>query len=392
MFNNIDSTIHTSIQAFSVGMQIFGYYIIRSIRISVTRTGTPYITATLTDASGSVGMVCWDVDGTISPAVNGSIVFVCGTVGTYRDKIQLCVETMELGKPEELEDDELSAVIPCAPIDCDKYSRYIYNQVQSISNPEIRAICDDLLGNNWDLFSTIPAGMSIHHAFRCGLLMHTADMAMLADTIAEGNPHIDRDLLLAGVLLHDIGKLREFNVSPATGLVTDYTEEGNLIGHSVIGAMMIAEAGARTGAGRQTVLLLQHMLLAHHGDPASGAARQPMIIEAEILHDLDKTDSRAQMCAETLSSVPANCYTPQIPALGRRLYQHGMPDAVDAIQPDDDQADIGEVYRKPDLDSYDADYYDDPDDDAAFSSVRIHEYLSVGPDGGLTYSAVPEFL
>ena len=214
--------------------------------------------------------------------------------------------------------------------------QYVYGLVQSISHPQIRAICDDLLGSNWGLFTTIPAGKSVHHAFRHGLLMHTADMASLADTIAAGNStHINRDLLLGGILLHDIGKLREFVLSPVTGLVTGYTDEGNLLGHSVLGAMMVGEAGARAGAGTQVIMNLQHMLLSHHGDPAAGASKVPMTIEAELLHDLDKLDSRRQIFTEQLQDAPPFCYTSQVPALDRRLYRHGITEMGACIEQED---------------------------------------------------------
>ena len=324
---------HSYIRDLTEHESITGYYIINDIRSSLSRAGKPYLNATLTDASGSIRIVCWEPDDFVSPALNGSIVGLCGIVGTYRDELQLTVEHMEEADLSELEDEDWSAIIPSAPIDVNAYSQYVYDLVQSISHPQIRAICDDLLRRNWNLFSTIPAGKTVHHAFRCGLLMHTADMASLAETLAAGSPAaINRDLLLGGILLHDIGKLREFVLSPVTGLVTGYTDEGNLLGHSVLGAMAIAEAGARTGAGPQVVMNLQHMLLSHHGDPAAGAAKLPMTIEAELLHDLDRLDSRKQIFSDQLRGTSPCCFTPSVPALDRRLYRHGITETVACIR------------------------------------------------------------
>ena len=341
---------HVFINSLAVGMKVYGAYIVSNIRFAVTRTGNPYLTATLTDASGSIGMVCWEVDGTLNPSMNGRIIEISALVGTYRDKLQLCVELMEEADTDLMESDELSAVIPTAPIDPNAYDQYVYNLVQSIENPEICAICDDLLRGNRDCFYTIPGGMNVHHAFRHGLLMHTADMAMMAETIIMKNPDtVNRDLLLAGVLLHDIGKLHEFVTSPVTGLVTGYSDAGNLIGHSVLGALMIAEAGARTGASMEIVQMLQHMVLSHHGDPAAGAAKEPITIEAEILHDLDKLGSRKQVCAVQLAQVPSGSYTPKLPTLGRRLYRHkiGVSDEAPQQEDWDDTFDFAEKEAAP---------------------------------------------
>lgn len=330
------SITHSFIRDFTDREAITGYYIINDIRTSLSRAGKPYLNATLTDASGSIRMICWEPEDFISPALNGSIIGLCGIVGTYRDELQLTVEHLEEADLSELDDEDWFAIIPSAPIDVNAYGQYIYDLVQSISHPQIRVICDDLLGGNWNLFSTIPAGKTVHHAFRYGLMMHTADMASLAEPLAAGNPAaINRDLLLGGVLLHDIGKLREFVLSPVTGLVTGYTDEGNLLGHSVLGAEMVREAGARTGAGPQVIMNLQHMLLSHHGDPAAGVSKVPMTIEAELLHDLDMLDSRKQICVEQLQSTPPFGYTSSVPSLDRRMYRHGITEVGACIEQED---------------------------------------------------------
>ena len=198
---------HSFIRDFTDREAITGYYIISDIRTTLSRAGKPYLSATLTDASGHIRMICWEPDDFVSPDLNGSIVGLCGIVGIYRGELQLTVEHLEEADLSELDTEDINAVIPSAPIHVEAYSQYIYDLVQSISHPQIRAICNELLSRNWDLFSSIPAGKSVHHAFRHGLLMHTADMASLAEPLAAGNPAaINRDLLLGGVLLHDIGK------------------------------------------------------------------------------------------------------------------------------------------------------------------------------------------
>ena len=317
--------VHTFIRDFSDTSAICGAYIINDIQLCKTRAGNQYLRATLRDAFGMIGMVFWDYDGELTSADNGAIVDVVGMVGTYRDALQLCVEQLAPADLSTWDAEDLAALVPSAPIDVSAYCTYVANLVRSIALPDLREICDCLLTSYWDHFCVIPAGKSVHHAFLHGLLMHTVDMAVVAETVAANNKGtVNRDLLIAGVLLHDIGKVIEFETSPLTGLVTGYSKHGNLMGHSVLGALLIAQAAEDIGTDPECSMLLQHMLLSHHGDPASGAAKVPLTIEAEILHDLDMLDSRKQIYAENLLHVQPHDYSPYIPALERRIYHHGL--------------------------------------------------------------------
>lgn len=322
---------HNCISNFENDSVISGTYIIQDVQRCMTRGGSNYLRATLKDSSGSIGMVFWEYDGDITPANNGYIVEVIGMVGTYRDALQVCAEAVELADLSDWSAEDLSVLVPTAPIDVNAYCTYVSDLVSSLSIPDLRNICNDLFSLYWDRFCEIPAGKSVHHAFLHGLLMHTVDMAMVAETVAANNSDtVNRDLLIAGVLLHDIGKVLEFNTSPVTNLVSGYSEQGNLMGHSILGAMEIAWASARVDADAELSLLLQHMVLSHHGDPDAGAAKVPMTIEAEILHDLDMLDSRKQICAESLMRSKPQEYSAYIPTLERRMFHHGfsVPDAA----------------------------------------------------------------
>jgi 3'-5' exoribonuclease len=317
------TTTHTNISDLTISSMVEGAYLIQDIQLCATRAGAPYLRATLSDATGSIAMVCWDYDGDLSPANNGSIVNVTGQVNTFRDAMQLCVEELDLANLCDWDASEVAGIVPAAPVDVDAYCALLSTLVDSISTPDIHDICDYLFYKHWSMFCTIPAGKSIHHAFLHGLLMHTVDMAIMANALSANKPNaIHRDLLLAGTLLHDIGKVLEFEISPVTGMVTGYSKRGNLIGHSVLGAMEVADAADTVGASEEVSLLLQHMLLAHHGDPATGAAAVPMTVEAEILHDLDMLDSRRQICTENLSRVQPGEYSPYVSVLNRKIYRH----------------------------------------------------------------------
>ena len=151
--------------------------------------------------------------------------------------------------------------------------------------------------------------------------MHTVNMLRAAAYLAELYEEvINRDLLLAGTPLHDIAKIREFSLSPL-GMVKDYSAEGQLLGHLVMGAQEIAAAAEELEIPREKALLLQHLVLSHHGEPEFGAAVRPMCAEAELLHLIDMMDSRMEIYAETLQTLPAGSFSERIFALEKKIYK-----------------------------------------------------------------------
>ena len=147
-------------------------------------------------------------------------------------------------------------------------------------------------------------------------------MLSLADFLAgQYSQIIDRSLLLTGTLLHDFAKEKEFTFSQL-GVVTDYSRKGQLLGHLVMGAQEIAQVAAELGTPEEKSLLLQHMILSHHGEPEFGAAVKPMFAEADLLSQIDMLDSRMEIYAETLPGVPTGTFSSRIFALDKRIYHH----------------------------------------------------------------------
>ena len=317
--------IHTQISGLKEGDSIRSGYIIDSIRPNTTRQGSPYFFAELKDASGKICAVCWQPDGTISPEQNGEIVMISGVVGSYNGQLQICIKSVDILNRNDISEEMISALVPTAPIDVEAYKQDIISFVRSIQDKDIREICIFEFMRNWDQFIVIPAGKSCHHAFRHGLLMHTIDMARMADCIYTLAPNgINRDLLIAGVLLHDMGKIKEFVISPITDLVTAYCDEGNMIGHPVLGANEIDVAASTVDARPEIVNLLKHIVLSHHGDPNCGSVKEPVIIEAELVHALDMLDSRREIYLETLAVTPICSWSPKVYALNRSIYRHSF--------------------------------------------------------------------
>ena len=164
-----------------------------------------------------------------------------------------------------------------------------------------------------------PAAFRLHHAVRGGLLWHTLSILKLAQAVAALYPEVNADLLFAGVILHDIDKLTEYDV-PATGLASGYTLKGNLVGHLVGGAVYIEHKAQEAGLPYETLLLLQHMLISHHGVPEFGVAKMPMFLEAEILAELDLLDARINEIAAAMQCVQPGEFSNKIWALDNRKF------------------------------------------------------------------------
>ena len=190
-----------------------------------------------------------------------------------------------------------------------------------MQDEDYRQIAKALFSRYEAQFCTVPAAKSVHHGFRGGLLMHTVNMLRAADYLAELYCEVvNRDLLLTGTLLHDIAKIREFSLTPL-GVVKDYSTEGQLLGHLVMGAQEIAAVAGELGIPGEKSVLLQHLVLSHHGEPEFGAAVRPMCAEAELLHFIDMIDSRMEIYAEALQDMEPGSFSERIFALEKRIYR-----------------------------------------------------------------------
>ena len=312
---------NNQIAALAQGDSIEGFYLLRSAAGKLTATGKPFLLMTLADRSGAIEGKIWDYPGPIGHAQEGKVVKIRGSVGEYRGTPQITVERIRLAAEGDPVD--LSALVPEAPIDRDRVMAEVEDWLGSIQDADYRALALALLARHREDFPRIPAAKSVHHGFRGGLLMHTGSMLKIADFLAGLYPEIiDRSLLLAGTFAHDLAKSREFRLSEL-GLATDYSPEGQLLGHLVMGAQEAAEAARELGTPEEKILLLQHLILSHHGEPEFGAAVRPACAEAELLSYIDGIDSRMEICREALAETEEGGFSQRIFALdGRRLYRH----------------------------------------------------------------------
>ena len=205
------------------------------------------------------------------------------------------------------------------------YNKLI-EKANAFSDEELKKLVLTLYEEKRELLLNWPAAYRLHHAVRSGLLMHTLSIVKLCDGVCEVYPFVNRDLLIAGAMLHDIAKTAEYEVG-TTGIASGYTVEGNLIGHLVKGAMMVEETAQRLGISREKAMLIEHMLISHHGEPEFGAAVRPMFIEAELLSELDLMDARVYQMSHAVENIETNEFSSRLWALDdRKVYNHELRD------------------------------------------------------------------
>ena len=305
------------------GDEIEGFYILKDAFPKTTAAGKPFLSATAADRTGTIDLKVWDYSGPIgnAPSDIGKVVKLRGVVSDFKGMPQITVSRIRLALPADRYD--LSSLVPVAPIDTERAVQDIRAMLDTLADEDYRGVAQTMLERHFDAFCSIPAGKSVHHSFVSGLLMHTYNMLQTADFLADLYAEvIDRSLLLTGTLLHDFAKEREFVFSDL-GIVTDYSTKGQLLGHLVMGAQEVAEVCRERSVPEEKSMLLQHLILSHHGEPEFGAAVRPMCAEAELLSYIDLIDSRMEIYAENLQDVPVGSFSNRIFALEKKIYNHG---------------------------------------------------------------------
>ena len=294
-----------------------GYLIVRSAEQRASANGKNYLDMTLADKSGSINAKMWD--GTVQPPLAGSIVKVRATGNEFNGRMQLRVEKIRAAENRDPVD--MSALIPCAPRDPNEMLGEVVRAADHIADPDLRRITCELLDRAGDKLLTFPAAKQMHHAERGGLLHHTTTMLRAANAIMTVYPQLNASLLTAGVIVHDLAKIDEMDAD-TLGLVSDYSVDGKLIGHIVRGVVNIQLAAEKTKASPGKALLLQHMVLSHHGIPEYGSPLAPKFPEAEVLNTIDTLDARLYEMDEALSRAIPGGFSEKVWGLdNRQLYR-----------------------------------------------------------------------
>ena len=294
-----------------------GFLIVRAAEQRAAASGKNYLDMTLADRSGSINAKMWD--GTVQPPVAGSIVKVRATGNEFNGRMQLRVE--KIRALDKKDDVDMSSLIPCAPYDPQEMMQQVVRAADRISDRDLRLITCELLNRAGDKLLTFPAAKQMHHAQRSGLLHHMTTMLRAAHAIMTVYPKLNPSLLIAGVIVHDLAKIDEMDAD-TLGLVSDYSLDGKLLGHIVRGVVNIQTAAEKTGASQGKALLLQHMVLSHHGIPEYGSPIAPKFPEAEVLNTLDTLDARLYEMDEAIARAVPGGFSEKVWGLdNRQLYR-----------------------------------------------------------------------
>jgi 3'-5' exoribonuclease len=268
---------------------VTGFFAVTSKQIRSKKDGAPYFSLILCDSTGQVECRMWEL-ADAQPFEAGDVVKARGQVSRYQDRLQLTIDKIRKAAPEEY---ELGDFVPRTSRDIDELWAELNGFVASFSNPHLQALLRAFLDDPQiaaDLKSA-PAAKSMHHAWIGGLLEHIVSLLGLGDVVARHYPEINRDLLLTGVVLHDIGKLQELR----WGTSFDYTAQGQLLGHISIGVNMVEKKVAQLPDFPDNLrVLVEHLILSHHGKYEFGSPKLPMVPEALMLHYLDDLDAKMQ--------------------------------------------------------------------------------------------------
>lgn len=293
------------------------FVLIKSADVRVAKNGKKFIAFTFQDTTGTIDGKYWDAsEEEITRFTSGQVVFLSGKREVYQGNPQVKIIHMRLAKPEE--PSEPTLYMERAPLRKDQMEEEISQILFEITNAHWNRIVRFLLNKYQKEFFDYPAAKKNHHAFASGLAYHTITMLHLGKGIADEYPDLNRSLLYAGIILHDLGKVLEL-----TGpMATEYTLQGNLVGHLVLVDEEIIKAclSLKIEDTAEDVLVLRHMLLAHHGLLEYGSPVRPRIMEAEILHQIDNLDASMQMMHSAVRQTAPGQYTERIFGMDNRSF------------------------------------------------------------------------
>ena len=299
------------------GERVISTFLVSNVSRGVNSLGSQYYNVELKDCTGSIPAKKWEIDaGDESILQAGKVIEANIEVLRYRDALQA-----KILSAKEVSNEKIDVVrfIQTPPRPREELEKEYRAFLDSITEPTCKALLNYFVDKYKDLLFIYPAASSIHHEYSSGLLMHTVSMAKLGEFIASNYSNINRDLLITGIMLHDVGKIKELE-GP---IVFHYSLEGKLIGHISIMSAEIKEAADKLGLNNETALLLQHMILSHHGQLEYGSPVLPLTSEALALHLIDNVDSKMTILNKALDEVEVGAYTNKVfPLDGRQFYKH----------------------------------------------------------------------
>ncbi|HBC98967.1 MAG TPA: hydrolase [Lachnoclostridium sp.] len=292
------------VESFREGMHVSDVYLCKNKQIALTKSGKEYGNLILQDKTGTVDAKIWDLG---SPGIGNfetlDYVYIDADVTVFQNSNQLNIKRIRKADEGEYVPGDY---LPVSSKDIGLMYEEFLGFIRSVKNPYLRKLSESFFVEDAAFakaFQFHSAAKSVHHGFVGGLLEHTLSVVKLCDYYAGYYPFINRDLLLTAAMFHDIGKTRELSTFPEN----DYTDDGQLLGHIIIGTEMVGER-IRSIAGfpEKTASELKHCILAHHGELEYGSPKKPALIEALALNFADNTDAKMETMIEVLKGAGDN--------------------------------------------------------------------------------------
>lgn len=308
------------INEIEAGEKIDGFFLIKSIELKTSANNKRYLDLNLCDNTGEMNAKLWEYEeGDEKKYTSGSLIKVRGSVSIWNSTLQLKIEKIrEANSSDEVNVEDF---VPVAPLEADFMYNEILKYANNMKNISIKSIVLAILKEKQIKLMHYPAAKKNHHAIKSGLLYHVLTMLNAGEKLCEVYTFINKDLLYAGIILHDICKLEEMDANEL-GIVSEYTVEGQLLGHITQGIKKLELVSEAVGADRETTMLLQHMILSHHYEPEYGSPIKPMFPEAELLHHLDIIDARMYDMKRVTSGIEEGTFSERVYSLdNRKIYK-----------------------------------------------------------------------
>ena len=301
------------IKDFTENEKIDQLFLVNNVTKGITQKGSNYLNIILQDKSGTIEAKKWEIEENDEEIFKvGNIVHVEGDVLEYKSGLQLKVNKGNVAKEGDI---DASLFVPSAPVTRQELQKSLFAYIDRIENKEVKRVVEEIVKNHFVAFSTYPAATKNHHEYVSGLMYHTVSMLRVADALSQIYK-VNTSFLFGGVILHDVGKTIELS-GP---ILPKYTLEGKLLGHISIITSEINSTCEKFNVSNETKVLLEHMVLAHHGKYEFGSPVLPMTKEAELLHYIDDIDSKMMIIDKALAQVESGEFTNRQYALEDRSF------------------------------------------------------------------------
>ena len=303
--------------------ELISYFLVKTSAVKVGSNKKAYLDLLLADCTGEISAKKWDIADEELPGLEkikeGSIIKVKDKVTEWNGMKQLRVSRIRQTSAED--NLVMKDYIKAAPEEAADMYDYIYSRAEAFQDEDLRNICIRELTDNKEKLMYYPAAQKNHHAEMAGLLYHVKRMLMMAERACEVYTNLNRELVMTGVILHDMEKINEIQ-SNELGVSTGYSFEGKMLGHLVQGVRTIDRLANELGMPREKAVMLEHMILSHHYEPEFGSPKKPLFPEAEMLHYLDMIDAKMFDMQDALEKTEPGEFSDRVWTLDNRtLYR-----------------------------------------------------------------------